>query len=111
MKTQIRAMWTSLFFVLTLLPNLSVSGNAKVREPLWNYFQPAWISSSHAVETSDLAHLATDPENKIEEALEIPAELRTRVLFWASIFTRYDKHMKVIHDRNNPGLVYGYLDF
>src|SRR5258708_497134 len=105
MKTHYGAMSIFLFLFLTFAPNLSLTVEAKETGPLWGYFHPSWTTPSAVFETSDLAHIAGDPENRIEQEMQIPSELRGRVLFWASVFTRFNSHMKVIHDRNNPGLV------
>lgn len=80
--------------------------------PLWGYFHPAWVSGGlDRFGEAALSRLSRDPQGKIEGTFQIPDELRPRVLFWAAIYSRFDSRMKVIHDRNNPSLIYGYLDF
>lgn len=80
--------------------------------PIWGYFHPAWMPGGmdrfgHAA----LTRLSRDPKNRIEGSFQIPDELRPRVLFWAAIYSRFDSHTKIIHDRSDPSLVYGYIDF
>ncbi|MFA6112154.1 MAG: hypothetical protein WDA75_25625, partial [Candidatus Latescibacterota bacterium] len=39
-----------------------------------------------------------------------PPELRDRVEFWKKVFTLYDTHQAVVHDREDLSLVYGVED-
>ena len=97
-----------LFIVAGIAGTLSFAGEK--REAVWEYFYPTWTHESAGADLA-LAHLATDPAERIEADFRITAPLRERVLFWASIYSRYHSKIKVLHDRNHPGIVYGYIDF
>ena len=55
--------------------------------------------------------LVTIPEARVEKEFQVPAGLRSRVVFWMQIYSRYNSHMRVVHDRSNPSIIYGYIDF
>jgi len=52
-----------------------------------------------------------DPENRVDPALKVSPKLAKRVLFWIDVYSRYDSRMKIVHDRYQPGIVYGHMDF
>ena len=80
--------------------------------PIWGYFHPAWMPGGmNRFGAAALGRLARDPKNRIEEPFRVPDEIRPRVLFWAAIYSRFDSRMKIIHDRSDPSLIYGYIDF
>lgn len=91
----------------------------------WKYFYPRWRSQSfwdHLSETPDesdkrlsktfvdIHQLVTDPENRINNLFSVPSFLSSRVLFWVDVYARYDSRIRIVHDRNDPGIVYGYID-
>ena len=83
----------------------------------WAYFHPAWSPDWVDGEPPpnaghfDLRALETDPYHRLESDFQVPPSLTGRVHFWIEIFSRFTHEMRVFHDRDNPGLVYGYLDF
>jgi hypothetical protein len=90
----------------------------------WEFFHAVWrdddswfslpTSSDERTGLKDymteLRHLVTDPRGKIEPEFRVPEFLKDRVVFWMLIHSRYSRKIRVIHDRNDPGIVYGYLD-
>lgn len=84
------------------------------RKPVWGYFYPAWAKDARPVRGEDgidLSLFASDPLQRLESEFKASKRQRDLVLFWASIYSEYTSQMKVIHDRTDPSLVYGYLDF
>lgn len=89
----------------------------------WRYFHPAWTESrSLFVGTTQEARpgdkidqylrlLASDPKHRLDPELRAPNFLLDRVLFWVSIYARYPSHVHVVHDRDTPNVIYGYIDF
>jgi hypothetical protein len=90
----------------------SAISSLSARLPIWGYFHPAWMPGGmDRFGTAALARLSRDPSSRIEGSFQIPDELRSRVLFWAAVYSRFDSRTKIIHDRNDPSLIYGYIDF
>jgi membrane-bound lytic murein transglycosylase D len=80
--------------------------------PIWGYFHPAWMPGGmNRFGTAALSRLSRDPKGLMEGTFQIPDELRTRVLFWSAVYSRFDSKMKIVHDRHDPNLIYGYIDF
>ncbi len=75
----------------------------------WTFFHPEWGSGKRSPD--QLAALLHDPLGRIEADFQVPKYLRDRVLFWMQIYTFYDTRMRVVHDKEDPTLIYGYLDF
>lgn len=74
----------------------------------WRYFHPAW---AHHDESDRVVHeLVGDPSHRLDPALRVPEYLSDRVSFWIGIYARYPSHVRVIHDRDTPSVVYGHLD-
>lgn len=103
--------------------DLSVSSVVRIslpespQEMARSYFHPAWLKVGSGRSRAELAsmglnahELVRDPEQRLERELQVPPALYDRVVFWTNIYSRYSSRMKVIHDRNHLGLVYGYLD-
>lgn len=92
-----------------------VNQDVQAATVLWDYFHPAWDPSFHSLRSAqgvDMGFLAKDPSGRIEPAFQVSqARQRDLALFWASIYGEYNSQMRVVHDRNNPALVYGYIDF
>jgi len=76
--------------------------------PAWSYFHPIWKDGGHDAQFARLLH---DPDKRLEKEFQIPPRLQSRVLFWAQIYGRFNSRTKVIHDRRNPGVTLGYIDF
>lgn len=89
----------------------------------WSYFSPAWKSTSAwsllrsseddpVLDPSwDAESIIDDPDGRIEPEFKVPKSLRDRVLFWMNVYSRYSSQIRIVHDRNNLGIIYGYLDF
>jgi hypothetical protein len=89
----------------------------------WEFFYPAWGRFDHHgnyVESPspekfadlgiDLEDLVDDPDRRVERDFRTPGWLRPRVLFWLGVHTAFSTRMRVIHDRRDPSILYGYLD-
>lgn len=91
--------------------------------PAWSFFHSAWADSSwlfpapgigatSLADTESLVHdLVEDPESKIETEFKVPETLKSRVVFWMEIYSRYTSRMRIVHDRTNPEIIYGIFDF
>ena len=96
---------------------LTPSTSATVAQEAWSYFRPAWQEESswfsHAAQgtSREIHDLVTDPDGRVERDFQVPSSLKTRVAFWMEIYARFTSKMRVIHDRNDPGTLYGYIDF
>lgn len=89
----------------------------------WDYFHPSWVKDntwmlsggSHPdYETNSFSksdYLISDPQKKIEREFLPPADLKGRVQFWIDIYSRFSTRMRVIHDKRNPEISFGYIDF
>lgn len=79
----------------------------------WAFFRPAWQEAYDDKYPSPVARtkgIIDDPQNRIEREFRVSRGLKGRVAFWIDIYSRFTSHYRVIHDRDNPELVYGYLD-
>ncbi len=90
----------------------------------WEFFFPVWgrfDAKGNVLETpspeklSDLEisleDLVDDPDRRLERDFRTPPWLRSRVLFWLGVHAAYGNRMRVIHDRRDPSIIYGFLDF
>ncbi len=91
----------------------------------WSFFHPSWendsiwprlpfIHESASAPTEvpiDMRTLVDDPRNRIERDFKVPPYLRDRVVFWMQVHAIYSSRMRVVHDRSNTAIVYGYIDF
>jgi len=83
----------------------------------WSYFHPtwqeetSWFSRSAQGTSREIRALISDPESRIEKDFQVPSSLKARVGFWMEIYARFNSRMRVVHDRNNPEVIYGYMDF
>lgn len=94
-----------ILFVL-LFAAVALAGNRGKYIP-WNLFEPIWSKGANQAE---IAALLLDPESRLEPEFKVPSTLRKRVLFWAQIYGHYDSHYRIVHDRMDPGIVYGIID-
>ncbi len=90
----------------------------------WSFFHPVWkdddswftLPTSSEERTglkdyiAELNNIVSDPRGKVEAQFRVPDFMKARVVFWMLIHSRYSRKIRVIHDRQNPGIVYGYLD-
>jgi hypothetical protein len=91
----------------------------------WSFFHPAWRETpdldlvgnprvhpnSWTISDAKLNRWVSDPHGRLESDFQVTSDLRNRVLFWMRIHTQYSSHMRVLHDRNNPSIIYGVADF
>lgn len=113
---------------------LPVSDNRPV-EPLeapaktatrgWDFFHPSWRTSpdinaagtprfhpdSWTISEKSLRKYLLDPRAELSADFQVTDDIRERVLFWMKIHTQYNSYMRVLHDRNDPSIVYGVADF
>ena len=59
----------------------------------------------------DFHSFLADPKNKVSDTFKVTKELRSRVIFWYDIYTKYNSHQRVLHDIDNLGLIYDAVDF
>ena len=57
-----------------------------------------------------LERILKNPDKLISDTFYIPENIRGRVLFWANIYATYPSNTVVIHDKNDPSVVYEVLD-
>lgn len=115
---------------VVLISENQVEKSNPLKNDSWLYFYPAWKKSSlwaalqisrSGLEDSgsrdpihesfsDLETLLDDPSNRVEPEFKVPQSLRGRVSFWLQVFGRFSSRIKVVHDRYNPEIVYGYID-
>lgn len=91
----------------------------------WDFFHPSWsetpqldrsgIPEHHpnlwTISDAKLSRIVGDPFRRLGPEFQVSQDLRERVLFWMRIHTQYSSYMRVLHDRNNPSIVYGIADF
>lgn len=91
----------------------------------WDFFHPSWRETpdlnlvgspkfhpdSWSISEASLRHFVRDPMRKLEPEFQVTPDIRERVLFWMRIHTQYSSYMRVLHDRNNPSIIYGVADF
>ncbi|MBI4403506.1 MAG: transglycosylase SLT domain-containing protein [Deltaproteobacteria bacterium] len=90
----------------------------------WSYFRPAWketaLLSPFTLQSSStnrfpgsavgLSNFINDPKERIEKDFRINSSLEHQVLFWMAVYTGYSSHMRIVHDRNDLSIVYGFID-
>lgn len=90
----------------------------------WKFFHPIWEKpegwSQISVDPKDVSKLPTpdaqlsefvaDPDKRIEDEFAVSPGMRKRVLFWMEIYAKYSSRFKVVHDREDPGIIYGVID-
>lgn len=91
----------------------------------WHFFYPEWkrqegqsffsILSDNSQSLPDsvvkeINQYVDDPKQKMEKDFQVPLALKSRVKFWVEIYSRYSSRIKVVHDRNNLEVIYGYID-
>ena len=57
-----------------------------------------------------LEDVLRNPDKLISNTFDVPEKLKPRVLFWANIYSNYPLSTAIIHDKNNPAIVYDALD-
>lgn len=57
-----------------------------------------------------LLYVLTDPDSIVSDIFNIPAKLKKRVLFWASIYALYPSSSIILHDRDNLATIYTVID-
>ncbi len=83
----------------------------------WTFFHPSWEEETGWFfrtkygASREIRELVTDPDGRTEKDFQVPDSLKNRVGFWMEIYARFNSHMRVVHDRLDPGIIYGYIDF
>ncbi len=91
----------------------------------WDFFHPSWQVNpeitpagslkfhpdSWTVSETSLRKYLLDPRGELSADFQVTDDIRERVLFWMKIHTQYNSYMRVLHDRNDPSIVYGVADF
>jgi hypothetical protein len=91
----------------------------------WSFFHPTWRETpdldltgkprvhpnTWTISDAQLSRWVNDPFRRMESDFQVTSDVRDRVLFWLRIHTQYSSQMRVIHDRNNPSIIYGIADF
>ncbi len=91
----------------------------------WDFFHPTWQKSPllnvFGVEKSNFQTLVespvntrafvTDPGGRIEKEFQVPESLKNSVSFWVDVYARYSSNIRIVHDRQDMNIVYGYIDF
>lgn len=92
----------------------------------WSYFHPQW--QQHALDTNPssaapihyqelyvsaekLRRIVHDPDGRLEKEFQVPFQLADRVYFWLNVYTKLNKHARLVHDRDNPSIIYGTIDY
>lgn len=93
---------------------LKSSYSAHMMAKAWNYFHPSWEVTSEETTASAIAQQVTsvlqDPDSKIDKDFRVPSRLKGRVRFWVEVYARYNSQYRIVHDRENPDLIYGVID-
>ncbi len=110
--------------VAPLIPKTFGEGSTspiKLPATPWQYFKPAWNVGRTLLPTQpefpefELAEKAktivSDPQKRIEAEFQVTPFLKDRVAFWVVVHTVFSSKMRVVHDRFDPSLVYGFIDF
>lgn len=83
-----------------------------VRDPksIQGYFE---LYSESKLREKELPHYENQPNTlgyKENETFLVPEELRTRVEFWKKIYSEYTSFQAVLHDYEQPEIIYGVVD-
>jgi membrane-bound lytic murein transglycosylase D len=65
---------------------------------------------SKKTSTTSLNYILNDPDDLISNEFSVPAKLRDRVRFWASVYAVYPSTTVIIHDKDDITIVYKVLD-
>jgi membrane-bound lytic murein transglycosylase D len=55
-------------------------------------------------------NLVKDPKRRIEKELQPPLATHDRIAFWMAIYSQFPSEIRVVHDRHNLNLIYGYIN-
>lgn len=55
--------------------------------------------------------IINDPDKRVDDIFIVPEFFKDSVHFWFNIYTLYDSHHAVIHDKGNLAIVYDVLEF
>jgi hypothetical protein len=92
----------------------------KLPDQPWKYFKPYWMATRAMLPVEpnapefDLMEKAktivADPKEKIEVDFRVPSYMKERVEFWVLIHTIFGSKTRLVHDRQDPSLIYGFID-
>ena len=57
-----------------------------------------------------LRDILKDPDNLISSVFEVPKGLKDRVYFWAQVYAIYPSSSVLVHDRDDPSVIYKAVD-
>ncbi len=99
--------------VKTKKTNLKATFASLLTARAWGYFKPIWDlkNSDGLPPAAQFDVFAEDTEQRIEKSFRVSPSLKGRVSFWFDVYTRFSSHFKIVHDKDNPEIIYGYLDF
>jgi membrane-bound lytic murein transglycosylase D len=69
-----------------------------------------YSDNDHINPKQRLLYVLTDPDSIISDIFNVPAKLKKRVFFWASIYALYPSSSIILHDRYNLGTLYTVID-
>jgi membrane-bound lytic murein transglycosylase D len=58
-----------------------------------------------------LSDVMDDTEGRVDKEFHASPQIRSRVKFWIEIYSRFNTSYRIVHDRSNPAIIYGYIDF
>lgn len=105
----------------TPVPAVATEEKPSLPSVAWAFFTPSWKAKTWAFGTTSVIDPVTnqawnadaiseDPESKIEKEFAVPTALKSRVIFWMDIYGRFPSHVRVVHDRQDLSIIYGFID-
>ncbi len=92
----------------------------KLPDQPWKYFKPYYLANHSVISGEpnapefDLMEKAkvivSDPRQRVEVDFRVPPYLKSRVEFWVLVHTVFGSRTRVVHDRQDPSLIYGFID-
>ncbi len=80
----------------------------------WAYFRPIWQKQGQVglpAPIEEFDNFVKDAEGRIEKPFRAHDAIKGRVAFWFDVYARFSSQYRIVHDKDNPEIVYGYLDF
>ncbi len=93
--------------LLPLLALILLRASDPLTGPVPASGRPSAVAKDAPVAAVVTRSILRDEENRVPAAFSISPYFEPHVRFWFSIYTRYGSREAVLHDRDNPGIVYG----
>ncbi len=80
----------------------------------WAYFRPVWQKQGAVglpAAFENFENFVQDSEGRIEKEFRVHDAIKGRVAFWFDVYARFSSQFRIVHDKDNPEIIYGYLDF